>query len=1474
MPYPTAITRGVDAIHCVLSLAGRLFLHGNEVSFEKVNGLLSSEKVQPVYKILHDLPLYRWNYDRVLWNEPRSSLEFRQRSYKRHELLGSQVPGSNGLDIGWRNKLKVSDVSWLLDHKLQETVVFPGAGYIAIAIEAVLQATRQFTALKPTFRLRQVHILTALTLSMESTVEVELFTSIRPKPVTSSSNSRDWWDFSIVSFKDGSSTTHAAGSINIGSESAAIQHRLEVSSQSLEPTAPRVWYDKLIREGLNFGPAFQSISEFQIPRKKDNRCCTARAPLLQSWEGDTNDATKYVIHPITIDAMLQTAIVATSAGTTRDLRAKVPVVIDSAVFRVPESLPDGLCYIDSQAEIAGFGAAEIDAELRTGSGEVVARLRNARLAPYDAASQSIEVLWKPDAYGLGILPATKLNTYLDGFVAEARSEIKDEGLLKLGAALDLLSHKNPRLRILELGNDVAEITQAALSLLHADTASRRFSSYTVGFVSEDDRLLGAPVDFEKGRPKDPKNMQSLNEEDFDLAFLPCIGSSDAIFAKISTLKWALATDGLVLRLSPSKGDLHFREYGFSAVHSNSKDGNGRIVFAKRVIDSQFPFSSGLVVVDRDKTIPAGTIVFCLLECEKPLHVRTKDDDIVRVRIITNNASSLVWVTCGNLLKGGDPDFSLVSGLSRALMLEQPSLRFFTFNLDTIDIEPEKTASNIIAVLEQGHGNFKDYEFVQSGGMVHVSRFVPDDSLNEPFREKQGDDVMEMALSAAKPAQLTIDRVGQFDSIHFKQIHSETPKAGEVQVEVKAVGMNAKDLYVLGGKVDTKDGTSTLEFSGIVEKTGYGVTELRPGDRVVVMAPSFFKTSEIVPEWACQKLEPSEDFCTMSTLSVVYATALYALHYRAHIKPGETVLIHSGAGGVGIAAIQIAQQAGAKIFTTVSTKAKKEYLVKTFSIDPANVFHSRNSSFLPSVLDATGGRGIDVILNSLVGDLLHASWRCCAPFGRFIEIGKRDLTDVGKLEMEQFLKSAAFSAFAMSHLYYHESLESQKMWHRLHAQTLELYRAKKIRKIEPLEIFGTSDVTKALRHFSSGTRMGKVAINFENTASILKVEPHRYSTVLSPVKSYIMIGCLGGLGRSISKWMMARGAQKFVFLGRSGLDKIAARRLIEDLESSGAKCKVVRGDVCNISDVEEVVNQASSPIGGVIQAAMGLNESLFTAMSNHHWHTGIDPKVLGTWNLHNAIKTKDQELDFFLMTSSISGSVGTATESNYCAGNYFLDVFAGYRRSLDLPAVSVGLGMISEVGYLHENPEIEALLLRKGIQAINEDELLRIIDVSLSSRGVIPHASDTFAQSHILTGLEPLGLKELRKKGFEGDSPILNDPRASVLAGSLGGDLVMKGQDDELPVEIAKAVENGMELYEAVLQHISKRFSSLVLVPLEKVDTVKSLAAYGMDSMIAAEFRTWFFQNFKVDIPFLELLSKTVTITSLTERVFTELEASK
>ncbi|KAF4619055.1 hypothetical protein G7Y89_g14793 [Cudoniella acicularis] len=312
--------------------------------------------------------------------------------------------------------------------------------------------------------------------------------------------------------------------------------------------------------------------------------------------------------------------------------------------------------------------------------------------------------------------------------------------------------------------------------------------------------------------------------------------------------------------------------------------------------------------------------------------------------------------------------------------------------------------------------------------------------------------------------------------------------------------------------------------------------------------------------------------------------------------------------------------------------------------------------------------------------------------------------------------------------------------------------------------------------------------------------------------------------------------------------------------------------------------------------MGLHEALFSSMTSKAWQTAIQPKWTGTWNLHNALEEKT--LDFFLLMSSMSGSVGTATESNYCAANAFLDAFASWRRSQGKPAVSIGLGMISEVGYLHENPEVEALLLRRGIQPLNEDEFLQVVDMSLAGTAIGNNESDAYherhssEESHILTGLEPLGFQKLIAQGFDVSLEVVQDPRASILLASIAAEMEAQNTASQrhatdlygladaapwlqqVPANIVSAFVSEIEalsVQDAVLRLTKKRFSNLILMPADQIDGHKPLSQFGVDSMIAAEFRTWFWGTFKVDIPFLDLLSPQKNLNSLAEFVALKLD---
>jgi NADPH:quinone reductase-like Zn-dependent oxidoreductase len=412
------------------------------------------------------------------------------------------------------------------------------------------------------------------------------------------------------------------------------------------------------------------------------------------------------------------------------------------------------------------------------------------------------------------------------------------------------------------------------------------------------------------------------------------------------------------------------------------------------------------------------------------------EEMDNLHILTDTVTQLVWLIGANMLDKPDPNLTMVYGFSRALMLEQPSLCFSVLDIGQMDLAlfSMKIVCESVTKVLISFDEKDDKEFSLVNGLLYISRFIPDHRLNSLFRRRLGTQEpqshwkREVPLIKALPARLSIAEVGITDSIHFQEI-CEPPTSlppGFIDVDIKAVSLNAKDVYTVGGHVETRTATTALEFSGIVAKVGYGV-DFQPGDRVVVSAPNSFTTRERVPAWAAHKMLPEEEFSVIATLPLVYSTALYALEDRARLRVGESILIHAGAGALGIALIAIAQRAGAFVYTTVGSQAKRDYLTHELGIPETHIFSSRDPSFVGSVRTITGGRGVDVIVNSLTGDLMHASWECIADFGRFIEVGKKELVGAGKLNMSLFLRNATFTAFDLSDLFFHQDPYYRNIW---------------------------------------------------------------------------------------------------------------------------------------------------------------------------------------------------------------------------------------------------------------------------------------------------------------------------------------------------------------------------------------------------------------------------------------------------------------
>jgi acyl transferase domain-containing protein/NADPH:quinone reductase-like Zn-dependent oxidoreductase len=1103
--YLGPIKRSTDAIETSLTVPAKLWLAGYEVDWNLVNGL--SEAPAGTFEVVTELPRYRFQYTELLWSEGRPSIEYRQRKHTRHELLGTLIPGGNGDDLIFRNIVQLSDIKWLEDHRLEETPVFPGTGYLGTAMEAVMRAADIPISEKPTFTFSNVHVLNALTIPTEAAAKIELFTSLHKSNITNSATSSKWWDFIISTFQEGSSVQHAKGSVSVTTEDVPLQSKYQSSTAALEPTAKRTWYNQLIKGGLNYGPLFQPITEFSTPSMTSSPFTSAKLPLITAC-GD--DLAVYPVHPITLDAMLQAAIVSTAKGLPSELKAKVPTRFGTLTIKTGT---DGPATIYAASQSVGFGAVETHSEIVDASGQVVVQFDNVRMTPYSSGAPvdsdgerhpMLRNLWKPDLYGLGFISVSDFQKHMDQFVAEADSPLDDDSLIRLGAALDLAVHKNARVRVLELGNDVHDISLAVLDLLASKSDFKRAANYTTASFTESGALSGGLVDLETGERSDA---EELSGEKYDIVLIPVAGAW--IEQNAGKIEELLEDDATILALAPTSAASAFKTSALTAqaypIHSGE---NSVVVARKNIPTEQSTKLEKYLIVERNGQSALGfglenalsgklvhrvqlqdlteelvsnkPIIFNLVEAKDPLLSVINDEEMPKVKLMTDNAGTIVWVTNGNLTQGERPDFALISGLARALSLEQPALKLYVYDIDTAEPSVPETTEKLMTVLNQ-FSRYPDIEFAQRGNLVHVSRFVPDDGLNTAFRSKQGLHLDSLALKDAGEVRLDIAQAGQYDSIFFKaQESTESIPSTHIRIKVASAGINAKDYYLLGGKVDVENATPSLEYAGTVEEVGQDVTNFTAGDKVVVMAPSHFQNYQTIPEWAAVKLEDGEDMNVAATLPVVWATAIYALHNRASIQEGESVLIHSGAGGVGIAAIQIAQQAGAEVFTTVSTEEKKQYLVNTFGLNPENVFSSRGDSFLAGILEKTGGRGVDVVLNSLTGDQLHATWRAIADSGRFVEIGKMDLTNAGRLEMDQFLKNTTFTAFDLTHLYTSTNPKQNAIWHQLLEQTVQLWRSGKLAGLEDtLQVFDIADTVAAYRRFSSRNRMGKVAINFQN-----------------------------------------------------------------------------------------------------------------------------------------------------------------------------------------------------------------------------------------------------------------------------------------------------------------------------------------------------------------------------------------------------------
>ncbi|KAL6440730.1 hypothetical protein ACFW04_003291 [Cataglyphis niger] len=479
---------------------------------------------------------------------------------------------------------------------------------------------------------------------------------------------------------------------------------------------------------------------------------------------------------------------------------------------------------------------------------------------------------------------------------------------------------------------------------------------------------------------------------------------------------------------------------------------------------------------------------------------------------------------------------------------------------------------------------------------------------------------------------------------------------------------------LPGKMATEDCILGLEFSGrdADGRRVMGMVEARGLATTVVADLGFLW--EVPDKWTLEQA---------ATIPVAYATSYYALFVRGQLKAGESVLIHAGTGGVGQAAIAISLHAGCTVFTTVGTPEKREYLKKTFpQLTDRHIGNSRDTSFEQLILTETQGRGVDVVLNSLAEEKLHAGIRCLALNGRFLEIGKYDLSNDSRVGMSMFLKNTAFHGILLDMLFGEDCAEKKEVVKLLS----EGIKNGAVRPL-PSTVFSEQQLEQGFRFMATGKHIGKVLLKIRDeepkklVLPLPKIVAAIPRTYMNPEKSYILVGGLGGLGLELANWMISRGAKFIILVSRSGIRTGYQALCVRRWRENGVKILVSTADVTTLSGAERLIQESSrlAPVGGIFNLAAVLRDALIENLTEADFKTVTLPKIEGTRNLDAISRKSCPSLDYFVVFSSTSCGRGNMGQTNYGFANSAMERMMEQRQANSLPGLAIQWGAIGDVG---------------------------------------------------------------------------------------------------------------------------------------------------------------------------------------------------
>lgn len=686
--------------------------------------------------------------------------------------------------------------------------------------------------------------------------------------------------------------------------------------------------------------------------------------------------------------------------------------------------------------------------------------------------------------------------------------------------------------------------------------------------------------------------------------------------------------------------------------------------------------------------------------------------------------------------------------------------------------------------------------------------------------------------------------------------------GEIEARVMGVGLNFRDVMLTMGLLpdDALEngfaGPSLgLEFSGVITRVGKGVTGLNVGDRVVGFAPACFASHVVTSARTVAPIPEDWCFASAATIPTVFFTAYYALKHLAQVQAGERVLIHGGAGGVGLAAIQVARHLGAEIFVTVGSEEKRDFLRL---LGVKHIFDSRSLSFDHDIQRATGGQGVDVVLNSLAGEAMRRSLGLLRPFGRFLELGKRDFVENTSLGLRPLKENISYFAIDADQLL----MARPQLAAKLFQEVMQLLR-EGVFTLLPHRVFPASQVVEAFRAMQQARHMGKIVVSLEDVPKVQGASMPAHGFARQAARNcqnsegwtadgnstWIVTGGLSGFGLATARHLAQRGVKHLVLVGRGSAQSPNTELIIAEFAALGVQADA---KVCDMADRAAVhalvayVRKNLPPLKGVVHAAAVFDDRILDKLEMHSLEAVLGPKLSGAWHLHEA--TLDVPLEYFVLYSSISTVLGNPGQGNYVAANAGLEGLAQKRTSMGLPATCLAWGPVGDVGYLARHDAVKkSLSLRLGREPLTAAEAMEQLDAVLAAggTGIFAHVEWNSVMG-MFPGGGPARFAHVFRHGDQGGR----------------GDTAQDMQQ----LFSQKSTE---EITTIVRQLITEEVAQVLALGVEQVPSDRSLQSLGMDSLMAVELAVSLEKRMGVRLPTM-MLQDSPTVEQVTGRILTRL----